>query len=283
MVRVGFAGDLNLALKVGMALEHRSDAGAADVHPDFPFEHVVDRLRAADLMVGNLECVASTKGLLATEHNPFRCPLAIGVLQAAGFDLVSVANNHAKDFGQRGFDAMLGNLDAAGLPHFGKETFTRKRQAPYVKVIDGIRIGLLAYYWPPKDELPDVHAARPAVDVLMVFMHWGREDQPEPLLMQVQLAKKLIDAGVDVVVGTHAHVMQPTAWYRGKFIAYGIGNFVFSGMTHTELHRTGALLEVDLDASGVVAHRVIGVRLGEDGAPRFVADPDTVEAQRSPP
>ncbi len=274
-VRIAFAGDLNLALEVGRAL----DSGAHP--PGFPFHEVGERLRAADWLVGNLECVASLKGKIETDHNPFRCDNAIPPLQAAGFDLVSVANNHALDFGRVAFFDMLANLDAASLPHFGKETFTFRRQPPYIVTLAGIRIGLLAYYVLPQKPLAELVEARRQVDVLIPFMHWGREDDPQPLELQRRLARDMIDAGADAVVGTHAHVPQPTAWYRGKLIAYGIGNFVFSGMTHTELHRTGQLLELDVGKTGVRAARIIEVRLGEDGAPRFVTDPAAVPDLRA--
>ena len=103
-------------------------------------------------------------------------------------------------------------------------------------------MGLLAYYWPPRPPFSDVLAAREQVDVLFAFMHWGKEDDPEPMQLQRTLSRQLIDAGVDMVVGTHAHVLQPLGWYRGKLIAFGLGNFVFSGMTDASFTGIGALL-----------------------------------------
>lgn len=253
------------------------------IEDGYPFTHVRERLQAADLLVGNLECVLSLRGEQATDHNPFRCSMrSPEVVKAAGFDLVSVANNHAMDFGQIGFGDMLNNLDEAKLPHFGKETFTRKPQPPVVHDVRGVKIGLLAYYWPPDLPLVDVTNARPLVDVLFVFMHWGMDDTAEPMELQRRLARDFIDAGVDVVVGTHAHVLQPTDWYRGKFIAYGLGNFVFSGMMHTPAHRRGAMLEVDIAADKTLTHRMIGMQLEHDGAPRWVADPSTVVEEKPP-
>jgi poly-gamma-glutamate synthesis protein (capsule biosynthesis protein) len=276
-VRVSFAGDLCMSLNVGTFLDKQREGAAVPptVEEGYPFTHVAARLQSADLLVGNLECVLSLQGDVATDHNPFRCAMSSPeVLLGAGFDLVSVANNHAKDFGDRAFRDMLANLEAAKLPHFGKETFTRALQAPFIREIRGVKIGLLAYYWPPERPFRDVTEARPQVDVLFAFMHWGKEDQPEPMEMQRKLARELIDAGVDVVVGTHAHVLQPTDWYKGKLIAYGLGNFVFSGMMHSELHRVGALLEVDLLPGRIVAYRMIRTRLEADGAPRFLDDPE---------
>ncbi len=285
LARVSFVGDLALALKVGRHLEARASGRPVPetIDDDYPFGHLGDRFMAADLLVGNLECVLSKRGEKDTGHNPFRCPLeASAALRSAGFDLLSVANNHAMDFGQRAFEDMLRNLETAGLQHFGRETFTPLAQPPVIRTLGDTKVGLLAYYWPPRPPFRDVLAARDQVDVLFVFLHWGNEDDPEPMQLQRTLSRKLIDAGVDVVVGTHAHVLQPLDWYRGKLIAYGLGNFVFSGMMHSEIHRVGALLEVDVAAGEVVAQRLIRIRLEADGAPRWLDDPSAV-ANLQPP
>lgn len=288
-IRVAFAGDVCLSLHVGIHMDAR-EAGKPvpeGVDEHYPFSHVRDRLRAADLLIGNLECVASDKGTLATDHNPFRCAKSSPkALLDAGFDAMSVANNHAKDFGPRGLEGTIENLEAAKLPPIGRETFTYEPQNPFVHTVRGTKIGVLAYYYPPKN-MGDVIRAVPFVDALIVFMHWGTEDRTEPMEMQKRLARELIDAGADIVVGTHAHVLQPVDWYEGHFIAYGLGNFVFTGMNDTEKHRVGALLELDLwppEGEGQlrVEPRLIQTRLDELGAPRFVVPPDEVETIAPP-
>jgi poly-gamma-glutamate synthesis protein (capsule biosynthesis protein) len=274
-VTIGFVGDLNLSLHVGINLAKMKEGETlpAGVGPGYPFTHVVDRLRAADLMVGNLECVASVKGEVDTWHNPFRCPLAPETLLEAGFDVVSLANNHSKDFGRRGLLDMVANLDAAGLPHFGHENLINQKQSLWVREVEGIRVGLLGYYILPEPPLSQIEQARKEVDILITFMHWGTEGETQPMVLQRRLARDLIDADVDAVIGTHAHVPQPVEWYRGKIVAHGLGNFVFSGMTHTENHRTGDMIELDVGASGIEAARLVRIRLEMDGAPRFVDDP----------
>lgn len=269
---IAFVGDVNLSLHVGINLA-KLDQGATvpeGIGAGYPFRHVGERLRAADFTVGNLECVASLKGEVDTWHNPFRCPAAPKVVLDAGFDLVSLANNHALDYGRVGLDDMVTNLDAAKLPHFGRENLVNRPQPVSIHVIGGVKVGMLAYYVLPEAPFDEVTAARDRVDLLITFMHWGAEGQTEPLLLQRRLARDLLEAGVDAVVGTHAHVPQPVEWYDGKLVAHGLGNFVFSGMTHSENHRTGNILELDVDASGMVAQRLVQVRLGEDGAPRLV-------------
>jgi hypothetical protein len=273
-LRLAFVGDLALVYQTSIYLEALERGGRvpARIKPGYPFLAVAERLRRADLCVANLECTLSQRGDPHTWHAAFRCPqAALGALTAAGIDLVNVANNHAFDFGHVGFEDMLVNLDRAKLPYFGAAVLRHQPQAPWVGRVGGVRLGLVAYYDDQTGQtVEDVRRARAEVDVLVVYPHWGQEDRSAPLELQRRLARKFIDAGADLVVGTHAHVLQPTDWYRGKLIAYGLGNFVFSGMSDTEAHRSGAVLESELGAQGFARHRLIRTRLDDDGAPQLV-------------
>src|SRR5262249_52558435 len=124
------------------------------------------------------------------------------------------------------------------------------------------------------------------VDVLVVFNHWGRENSTEPLFLQKRLARAVIDAGADLVVGTHAHVLSPEEWYKGKLVFYGLGNFVFSGMNIDERHRTGGYLEVTVGPRGVVDRRFYRIRLDDMGAPTWLdtepVDPPRVAGSEKP-
>ncbi|MEM9692895.1 MAG: CapA family protein, partial [Myxococcota bacterium] len=276
-VRLAFVGDLCMSLKVGVQLSRRfhGQKSAPHVGPHYPFDHVQPRLRDADLLVGNLECVAGSGGEISVAHHPFRCgPRTPELLLREGFDLVSVANNHARDFGDRGLYGMVRKLDEVGLAHVGRESHVRQPMAPSIHVLDGLRVGVLAYYFSPQS-MRDVVAARPHVDFLAVFMHWGIENERDVHPHQRKLAHDFIDHGVDLVVGAHTHVIQPTEWYRERFIAYGLGNFVFSGMTDTEAHQLGALLEVDVDlATKKASPRMTRIRLDYDGVPHWEDEPD---------
>jgi poly-gamma-glutamate synthesis protein (capsule biosynthesis protein) len=293
-------GDLSLSLVIARFLDRkeRRPAGLPSlVGPLFPFDPVAPRLAAADLAVGNLECVLSDRGEAPAGRMPLRCALgSLGPLRAAGFDLVSVANNHAFDFGSGAFADMLRRLDQGGLAHVGAASYSDQPQAPACFDLGGasprrvepgaaragglIRVGVLAYNTPGRRALADVAAARGALDVLVVFPHWGAEDHAAPTPLQIARARELIDAGADLVVGTHAHVVQPTTWHRGKLVAYGLGNFVFPGMDDSEAHRTGALLEVEAERAApggpvaLVAHRILRTRIdGVAGVPRLVGEP----------
>jgi poly-gamma-glutamate synthesis protein (capsule biosynthesis protein) len=284
-VRLTFVGDVAPSLNVGINLDHiaRGDARAKRLPEGYPFSHVRERLALADLAIGNLECVASSRGMPTELHAPLQCPLALAPIKNAGIDLLSVANNHAMDFGEEGYDDMLRAIPAAGLAHFGSEAHRHRPQRAWTTTIRGVRVGLLAYYQPPYS-VKDVLAARSDVDVLAVFLHWGLEGETKPLALQRAFARELVDAGVDLVVGTHAHVVQDTEIYKGKLIAYGLGNFVFSGMGMAEVTRIGAMLEASIHSRGggggappAQTNRIEAslqlVRLDDDGAPRLEGRP----------
>lgn len=268
-VRLGFAGDLSLSIDVGLGVEAEVRDGAP---ADFPFGAVRDRILAADLAVGNLECVVSPLGLGPADRAGLRAPpQSIPLILEAGFDLVGIANNHVLDYGPEAFADMRDRLDRAGLAHIGAGERSDAPEAPLVRELRGVRVGFLAYYEvdPPK-AYADVARARPLVDVLVVYNHWGAEYDAEPIAVQRSFGHGLVDAGADLVVGAHVHKIQPEEWYRGKLIFYGLGNFVFGGMGHDEALRTGAWLEVDVNRQGIVARRVYRARLDQRGAPRWL-------------
>ena len=106
--------------------------------------------------------------------------------------------------------------------------------------------------------------------LLVVFFHWGLEDVTEPIRLQRNRGHALIDAGVDLIVGTHVHVLQPEEWYKGKLIFYGLGNFVFTGMNYDDRHRTGAYLEATAGPKGLVDRKYYRIQLDGVGAPRWM-------------
>ncbi len=272
-----------MALHVGHYLERREKGEKVPsiVDAGYPFTHVGERLRAADVLLGNLECVVSPKGVVATDHNPFRAPLfTIRLLKEAGVDLVTIANNHSLDFGQVAYDDMVSRLTAEGLPFIGGHSSSNGPEEPFIATVNGLKIGYLGFYLRTQEGLvADAVRARPKVDVLVAFFHWGADDQTEPLKLQRDRGRALIDVGVDLVVGTHTHVLQPEEWYKGKLIFYGLGNFVFSGMNYDDRHRTGAYLEAFVSKKGLVDRRYYRTTLDGAGAPHWL-DSEPTEPPR---
>ncbi len=271
-VRLAFVGDICLSLSTGRMLKAltRGWPVPKSVQPGFPFRGVAQRLKSADLAMGNLECVISLQGQ-SNRRLPFRAPMeSLGALLQAGIDVVGVANNHALDCGEAGFRHMVKNLAEKNIGVVGAEGFGPKRQVPTVQQVRDLRIGFLAYpHVRPAKAYADVKAARNDVDLLVIYLHWGMEGCPSPTGFQRELAQGLIDAGADLVLGTHAHVIQPEQWYQGKYIFYGLGDFVFAG-NPGEPKRTGGFLEVDVARHQVLARRFYRVRFGQWGAPEWI-------------
>lgn len=281
-VRIAFVGDVMLADGPGREIASGRD----------PFEHVAARLRQADLRVGNLECVIARGGRALNKPWTFRAhPRVLPVLKRH-LDVVSVANNHVGDFGREAFAEMLGHLDASGIPRVGGARNLAEAHRPLIIEKNGLRIALLAYneFFPRSFEadagepgsawsddervVEDIRRARSEhrADLVIPFMHWGTEDDPVANDRQRQLARRMIDAGADAVVGTHPHVVQDAEVHRGKPIVYSLGNFVFDGF-ESLAHRTGWMLFLTADRRGVREWHVEPVRTDLAGTPHLQGAP----------
>lgn len=272
---VAFTGDIAVSLGVSQILARRSQ-------PRFPFGDVAERLRTYDVLVGNLECVVATRGQPTIREPLVAPPETPNLLVEAGFDLVSIANNHTLDMSSAGYFEMLAKLDAAGLVHFGSTTADPLRDPIVIREARGVRIALIGHMnREEKRAIEDIARARAKADVVIVFEHWGVEYALAPVRHQRLLGRTLIDAGADAVVGAHAHVVQPIEIYKNRLIAYGLGNFVFSSMVRQGTH-TGAVLELEMDKHGIVVHRFRAVHIDEQGAPHWRGEP-TQDPELDPP
>lgn len=275
-VRIAFVGDVMLADGPGRVIASGRD----------PFEHVAQRLSQADVRIGNLECVIAHGGRALDKPWTFRAhPRVLPVLKRH-LDAVSIANNHVGDFGREAFAEMLGHLDASGIPHVGGGRDLSEAHRPLIIEKNGLRIALLAYdeFFPRSFEagpdrpgnawsddeqvVDDIRRARTEhhADLVIPFMHWGSEGEPVAHDRQRQLARLMIDAGADAVVGAHPHVVQDAEVYRGRPIVYSLGNFVFDGFESLS-HRTGWMLFFTADRSGVRQWHVEPVRTDLEGTP----------------
>lgn len=237
-VRLVAVGDICLARGVERA--------AAKAEPTYPFTAVLPMLRNADITFGNLECVLSTRGKPVPKKYNFRAhPKWAGRLRSAGFDVLSVANNHTMDYGREALVDTLEHLERAGIVPVGGGKTPEAAHALRTISRNGIRVGFLAYLgmFPPILPLvsgepwvamgyPDVvrsetARARKKVDVLIVSVHAGVERQPNPSARQRSICRAAVDGGADLVIGHHPHIVQRVEHYRGKVICYSLGNFVF--------------------------------------------------------
>lgn len=208
-------------------------------------------LSAADLAMVNLETAVTDRGTPATKQYVFRAPAtAFTALRSAGVDVATMANNHGMDYGQVGLRDSLAAARAAAFPLVGVGENSAAAFAPYIATVRGQRIALLgatqvldtatipdwtatpdhpglASAKDPAALLAAVRAARTQADTVVVYLHWGRELAQCPSADQQRLAAELAAAGADVVVGSHAHVLQGSGWLGSTYVAYGLGNFAF--------------------------------------------------------
>ena len=201
------------------------------------------------------------------------------------FDAVGLANNHSGDFGPEAFTEMLGLLKKNGIAYYGAGHNLKEAHTPVLFERNGIRIAILGYdefqprnfeadhdrvgvAWSEDEQVVrDIQAARKEwrADIVIPVMHWGWEE-PVANARQRQLARLMIDAGADAVIGGHPHQVQDTERYKNKPIFYSLGNFVFDGFSLPE-NNLGWALRMELDKSGVRNWQVHTAAISSKGIP----------------
>jgi len=260
-----------------------------------PFAGFASLFAGADIRIGNLECVIATTGSPEEDKpNVFRVhPRALPYLKRH-FDAVGLANNHSGDFGPQAFTQMLSLLKQSNIGVYGGGMNLSEAHTPWIIERKGVRVAILGYdefqprsfeadtdrpgvAWSEDSQvLRDIRAARSVhkADVVIPVMHWGWE---EPIAndRQRQLARLMIDAGADAVIGGHPHQLQDTERYKGKPIFYSLGNFVFDGFP-LPINYIGWALRMELDKNGVQKVEAHVSHIDPNGLPKpgkVLADP----------
>jgi len=265
-------GDVLLARGVGRRIKQHG--------LDWPFEKVAATLRSADLAFCNLECPLSVRGVKINKPYCFKAdPSTVKCLTNAGFDIVSLANNHAMDCSRTGLVEMMQFLEEPGIRHTGAGDTLADASLPTIVEVNGLRIAFLARntlfpegVWlrpnapgiaplePDTIEAEVADAARRA-DVVIVSLHWGVEYRTQPKESQRELARKLVDAGANLILGHHSHVPQPIEEYHGGVIAYSLGNFLFD--SPFKKCTQSMIFKCRLTRSGVSDFEVVPVRIAD--------------------
>jgi poly-gamma-glutamate synthesis protein (capsule biosynthesis protein) len=183
-----------------------------------------------DLTTVNLETTLTTATERADKTFTFKGdPSYSQILELGGVEAVNLANNHIFDYLDKGFDDTISALEKQDIGYFGYDQH-------YIKTIKGIKIGALGYEgWGDTPGIrntvgQDIKALREnGVEIILVHYHWGEEKQYVPNDEQKSLARYTIDSGADLILGHHPHVVQGIEEYKGKFIVYSLGNFMFGG------------------------------------------------------
>lgn len=196
----------------------------------WPFSGTVQYFEDDYLTIANLECSLSAEKLHGSSTFWF-CGAEENaqILVDGCVDFVTLANNHTMDFGQKGLDNTKASLDKYGVPYAGpNESYVFERE-------DGIRVGLFAAKWlATQAEITagvSALAQREDVDIVICLMHWGNEGSYRVTESQRQLGQAAIDAGADIVYGSHPHVLQQVDEYNGGYIVNSLGNWSFGGNT----------------------------------------------------
>ncbi len=238
-----FVGDIMLSRGVAYQIEKNNNL-------NYPFLNVSDFLKGGDFVFGNLEAPIINGPKIKAGEMIFRVDEnLVPILKDYNFSIFSLANNHILNFGEKGLENTFHLLDQAGIQYVGAgKNFSEAHQAKIIEK-NNIKFAFLAYVdkalaYPSAmasdhpglsimDEgqvTLDVQQAKKLADFVIVSTHSGNEYQTEPTRNQINFAHAAIDAGADLVIGHHPHVIQPIEKYKNGYIFYSLGNFIFDQM-----------------------------------------------------
>ncbi|MBV7506504.1 CapA family protein [Bacillus sp. sid0103] len=232
------------------------------------FENVKPLLEKPDVLTANQESTLGGKALGLSGYPRFNSPYEVAdALVHTGVDIVSTANNHTLDKGEKGIKLEAKYLESIGLPHVGSFLNEKDRQNLRILNKNGIKIAFLSYtYGTNGIPVPDgkdflvnlinretmrdeIHRAKKEADVIVISIHWGNEYHRMPTKEQKELAHFLANEGVDIIFGSHPHVLQPMEWIktddgRKTFVIYSLGNFISA--QHNDYKDIGGLATLDI-------------------------------------
>ena len=226
-----FGGDCILASDRGESGEPDSfEQTVLQKGADWPFSGIKNVFLQDDITLINLECVlhSSEEGFKKRQHNFRGDPAYAMMLRDASVEVVNVANNHFVDYGSPGQQSTYQALAAAGVAYAGYENL-------YIREVDGFLIGfggIRETIWLGNKKIMDTDIAElkaQGCDLIVYSLHFGTEYQEKHNELQTEMARRAIDLGADIVVGTHPHVVQGIEKYQGGLILYSLGNLVFGG------------------------------------------------------
>lgn len=279
------AGDVMLSRVVGQKMLKNGY--------DYPFAKVSTDIQFADIAFANLETAVLPGRVVETGEMMFRAdPESVEAMAKAGFDIVSLANNHTPNYGDQGLIKTFEYLDKYGLDYVGAGRDFEEAHRPVIKEVKGIKLAFLAYndsdvvprtysagidapgtaFMNPETLKKDIEAIRDQVDLIIVSMHSGTEYIYTANNRQKEFAHAAVDFGADLIIGHHPHVVQEMEEYKGKYIFYSLGNFIFDQMW-SEDTRHGGYLWMELNKSGVKQFYFAPVVINDYAQPELSYDP----------
>ncbi len=280
---VTFVGDVILGRTVHTIMTRLNDYSA-------PFRLVADELKKTDITIANLECSLSDDITPPTDPYTFSFMTYTAGgdgLVLSGVDAVSQANNHSMNFGVQGMRDTLAALDKRNIQHFGIGENLAEARKPVILESHGRKVAFLGYdritgtTYGATDSTAgtsplnldivteDIAAARQSADLVIPFFHWGIEYKLVPDADQRAAARKAIDAGADMVIGSHCHWVQGMETYQGKPIIYSLANFVFDQDWSLET-KQGLIMHLVFRETRLAAIRFVPVLIENFYRPRIV-------------
>ena len=274
--RILFTGDINL----GRCIAKRTlSAQAGTNNFNYPFQFVAEELRASDITVGSMD------GSLSDESPSMPCPDSMNLiaptkmvegLQLSGFDVMTIATNHIKDCGEKGFECdnkalfdTINTLKTAGIQVVGAGNNLQESRLPVIVERNGIRFAFLGInqiderVWAGEntpgtaplskayiDKIKaEITSAKQIADVVIILPHWGKEYDARPKDIQRVWARDFISAGASLVIGNHPHIIQPMEIFSDKLIFYALGNFIFD--QEQDFQRESIVVEVNFNGAEI--------------------------------
>lgn len=265
-----FVGDIMLSRALGTKMEKEDEWR-------WPFLKIADWLKTANLIFGNLEGPISDQGINVGSIYSFRAdPRSIEGLKYAGFDILSVANNHMSDWSSPAFEDTLNHLTEAGIDYVGGGFNQKEAYSPLVKTLKETTFCFFAYtdlgprsfeasadksgmaFLDIESSQEDIERHRNKCDLIIVSLHFGEEYKEKATSRQKTIAKALANAGADLIVGHHSHVVGEVETIDDTSVFYSLGNFIFD-QTFSEKTRQGIalVLEVkDKKITSLIPHEI---------------------------
>lgn len=240
----------------------------------YPFRETENIIRNSDIALANLEAplTESVNVLMEKKFVLKTAPAAANAIKTAGFDVVTLANNHIMDYGADGLKDTIDLLDKAGIKHTGAGQDLKEARTPAILNIKGTRVAFLAYSNVFPEEFyatensagtaqglyehikSDIKNISKHLDILVVSFHWSEELARHPKEYQIRLAHLAIDNGADLVVGHHPHVIQGVERYKDGIVFYSLGNFAFGSFGQTP---EGIMAIVKLSKGRIISAEII--------------------------
>ena len=255
----------------------------------YPFLKTFDVLKSADLAFGNLEGPISDGGQKQGSIYSFRFePQVVEGLKFAGFDVLSLANNHILDYGREALGNTISILEENSINSIGAGDNYLEANNPLIKEIGGVKIAFLGYalmnpkgYEASKDysgtssfELERVEnevktfKALGIADIVVISFHWGEEYQTRSNKKQQEIGRVLAEAGADLIVGHHPHVVQELERYKNSWIAYSLGNFIFD-QNFSEETMSGLILRAEIQDKKIKTVEPIEIKIDSSFQPQL--------------